>query len=70
MDMSMLWWGGKKLLVQFEDGQKKQMSCVSLPYLFSKYAVFLEMDDPISDLPQNEQGGLLTIDGDPVVEET
>ena len=45
------------------------MRFVSLPYVFSNDEVCGEMDNPVSDLPQKEQGGLLTIDGDPVVEE-
>ena len=44
--------GEKKFLVQFEDGQKKEMSYVSILYVCSKYEVFLEIDEPISDLLQ------------------
>ena len=60
--------GEKEFLVQFEDGQKKEMSSVSLSYVCSTEEVCLDMDEPILDLPQKEQGGLLTVYGDPVVE--
>ena len=52
---------GKKFLVQFEDGQKKEISSSSTVYLSSKEEV--DMEEPISRLPQKEQGGLLTIVG-------
>ena len=55
----------KKFLVQFEDGHKKEISSSSLVCLSSKEEV--EMDEPISHLPQKEEGGLLTINGDPEV---
>ena len=61
--------GNKKFLVQFEDGKKRDMSSILILYLCSKYKVFLEMDDPISDLPEKEQGEMLTIYGYPGVEE-
>ena len=61
--------GKKKFLVQFEYGNKIEKSSISLLYRCSKHEVCLEMDEPISDLPQKEQGGLLTIDGDPDVAE-
>ena len=57
-----------KFLVQFKDGIKRYISSSLLSYLCSKEEVCLEMEDPISDLPQQEQGELLTIDGDYVVE--
>ena len=44
--------GNKNLLVQFEDGQKREMSYCSLSYVCSKYEVGQEVDEPISDLPQ------------------
>ena len=51
--------GKKKFPVQFEDGQKKEISSSLLVYLSSKEEV--EMDEPISCSPQKEQGELLTI---------
>ena len=45
------------------------MICVSLSYVCSKEEACLDMDDPISDLPQKQQCELLPTDGDPVVEE-
>ena len=42
----------KKFIVQFKDGKKRHMSSISLSYIFSKQEVCLEMDDPISDLPE------------------
>ena len=56
----------KKLLVQLEDGQKKEMSSSLLQFLCLKGGV--EMDDPKSSLPKREKGGFLIIDGDPEVE--
>ena len=44
--------GKKKFIVQFKDGKKRHMSSISLSYIFSKQEVCLEMDDPISDLPE------------------
>ena len=45
--------GGKnKLLVQFEDGKKRHIGSILLLYLCSKQDVCLEMEEPISDLPQ------------------
>ena len=44
--------GKNKLLVQFEDGQKKEISSVSFSCVCSKEEVCLDMDEPISDLPQ------------------
>ena len=46
------------------------MSSFSLVYVCSKQKVCLEMDEPIPDLPEKEQGELLTIYGDPDVEES
>ena len=61
--------GNNKYLLQFKDRQKREMSSHSLSYVCSKEEVGQEVDEPISDLPPKEQGELLTIDGDPVVEE-
>ena len=41
--------GKNKFLVQFEYGQKREMSSCSLVFLFSKEEV--DMDDPISNIP-------------------
>ena len=41
--------GKKKSLVQFEDGQKKEISSSSIVYLSSKEEV--DMEEPISHLP-------------------
>ena len=60
--------GKKNFLGQFKDRQKKEISSVSLTYVCSKEEICLEIDEPISDLPQKEQGGFLNIDGYPVVE--
>ena len=60
--------GNKKFLVRFKDGQRREMSSCSLVYVCLKQEVCLEVDEPISDLPEKEQGKLLTIDGDPDVE--
>ena len=38
-------------------------------YVYSKDELCIEIDEPISDLTQKEQGELLTVDGDTVVEE-
>ena len=57
----------KKFLAQCKYGQKKEMSSSSLVYLSPEEEV--NMDDPISHLPQKEQGELLTINGDPEVGE-
>ena len=51
--------GKKKLLVLFEDGQKKDMGSSSLVYLSKKEEV--DMDELISHLPEKEEGVLLTI---------
>ena len=42
--------GKKKFLIQFEDGQKKEISSSSLVFVSSKEEV--EMDEPISHLPE------------------
>ena len=44
--------GKKKFVVQFEDRQKKEMSCVLLSYICSKDEVCLDMDGPISYLSE------------------
>ena len=54
--------GKKKFLVQFEDGKNKETSSCSIIYVCSKYEVCLDMDEPISNLPEKEQGKFLTID--------
>ena len=59
--------GKNKFLVQFEDGQKKDINSSSLVFLSLKEGV--EMDEPIPYLPKKEQGGFLTINGDPEVVE-
>ena len=46
--------GKKKFLVLFEYGQKKEISSSSLMFLSSKEEV--EMDEPISHLPEKEEG--------------
>ena len=45
--------GKKKLLFQFEYGQKRYISYCLLQYLCLKEEVCLEMDEPISNLPEN-----------------
>ena len=42
----------KNFLFKFEDGQKRDMSYVSLLCLYLEEEVYLDMDDPISHLPQ------------------
>ena len=56
-------WGKTKLLVQCEDGQKKEISSSSLVFLSLKEDI--EMDEAISHSPKKEQGELLTIVVDP-----
>ena len=58
--------GNKKLLVQFKDGKRREMSSSSLSYVCSKEEVGQEANGTISDLPKKEEFGLLTIYGDPV----
>ena len=57
--------GKNKFLVQFEDGHKKEINSSSLVYFSSREEV--EMEEPITPLPEKEQGGLLTINGGPEV---
>ena len=59
--------GKKKSLIQFKDGQKKEISSSLLVFLSSKEEV--EMDEAISYSPEKEQGELLTIIRDPEVGE-
>ena len=59
--------GKKILLVKFEYGQKKDISSSSLVFLISKEEV--DMDDPLYNYPEKEQGELLIIDGDTEVGE-
>ena len=44
----------KSLLVQFKDGQKKEMSSCSLVFLCSKEEV--DMDQPLSNFPKKRKG--------------
>ena len=44
--------GKKKFLIKFEDGQNKEMSSSSLIFLSFKEEV--DMDEPISHLPEKE----------------
>ena len=60
--------GKKKFVVQFEDGQKREMSASSLSYVCEKEEVGEEVDKTIYDLPNRGQGDLLNINGDPVCE--
>ena len=48
--------GRNKLPVKFEDRKEKERSSVSLQYVYLKEEVCLDTDDPISSLPQKEQG--------------
>ena len=57
--------GKYKFLVKFEYGQKKEMSFFSLLFLCLKEEV--DMDEPLSNSPEKEQGELLIIDGNPEV---
>ena len=57
--------GKKRLLVQFGDVQKKDMSYSLLVFLSSKDSV--DMDEPPSNSPRKEQGEFLIIDGNPEV---
>ena len=54
--------GKKKFLVQLEDGQNNDISSSSLVYLSLKEEI--DMEELISNLPEKEQGELLTINGD------
>ena len=53
--------GNKKLLFQFENGQKRYMSASSLSYVFDKKKVKKEVGETIFDLSKIEQGEFLTI---------
>ena len=59
--------GKNNFLVQFEDGQKKDICSSSLVFLSPKREV--EMDEPISHLSQIEEGKLLPFNGDPEIGE-
>ena len=59
--------GKKKFLVQFEDGQRKEISSSALVFLSSKEEV--EMNEAISRSPEKEQDLLLTVVGDTEVGE-
>ena len=59
--------GENKFPVQLEYGQKKEISSSSLVFLSSKEEV--EIDEPISHLPQKGKGEVLTVDGYPEVVE-
>ena len=58
-----------KFLFQFENGHKKEMFLCLLVYICLKEEVCLEIYDPISNLPEKQQAGFLTIYGDPDIEE-
>ena len=47
--------GNKNVLVQFEDGRKKDMSSCSLVYVFLKEETCPDMDKSISNLPKNNK---------------
>ena len=55
----------KRLLYQFEYCQSIDMSSCLLVYVFLKQEVCLDMDEPILELPEKEQGELLNIYGYP-----
>ena len=59
--------GKKQFLVQFEDGQKRDMGSCLLTSVCSKEEFGHEVNEPISNLHKKE-GDLLTIDGNPVGE--
>ena len=48
--------GKNEFLFKFEYGQKRDMGSCLLVYVCSKQEVWLDMDEPISDLPEKEQG--------------
>ena len=50
--------GKNNFLVQFEDGQKRDISASLLPSVCSKEEVGQEVDDTISDLPKIGHGEL------------
>ena len=58
--------GNKKLLVQFEDGQRGIMNSSSLFCVFSKEEVDQEANGTVLDLPKREADELLTIDEDSI----
>ena len=64
--MSRVWWG-INFLVQFEDGQNKEIGSYSL--VFSSLKEEVEMVEAISHYPEKEQGELLTFVRDPEVGE-
>ena len=43
--------GNKKSLVQFQDGQKRNMNSCLLSYVCSKEEIGQEVEEPISELP-------------------
>ena len=57
--------GNNIFLVQFVDGQMKDMSSSSLVFLSSKEEV--GMDESLSNFTEKGQGGLLIIYGNPEV---
>ena len=59
--------GKNTFLVQFKDGQKKEMSYSSLVFLSLNEQV--NMDDPLANLTKKEQGNFLTIGVNNKVEE-
>ena len=60
--------GKKKFLVQFKDGQRREMSSCLLLYVCSEEDIGQEVNETISDLPPKGEGELLTIVRDPVDE--
>ena len=55
--------GKKELVVQTEQFQRKEMISCLIVYVCSKEEIYPEMDDAISNLPEKQQGDLLTIAG-------
>ena len=49
--------GKNNFLVKFKYLHNKHMSCVLLSYICSKEEVCSDMDEPISDLPKNDNVG-------------
>ena len=60
--------GNNNFLVKFEYFQNIEISAYSLSSLYSKYDVFKEVYETISDLPKILKGGFLTINRFPVCE--
>ena len=60
--------GKKKFVVEFEDGQKKEMSSSSLSCVSQKQDFDEEVDKTTSDIPKIVQGELLNINGGPFCE--